>query len=354
MGIETTNPLFDDLNHVLDHTRDLWEELRGERIFITGGTGFFGCWLLESFCFACDQMNLKAKAFVLTRNPDAFKEKAPHLANHSAVNLQKGNILDFKFPEGAFPFVIHAATESSTALNRENSLLMFDTIVKGTQRALEFASIHGTRKFLLTSSGAVYGRQPSEITHIHETFTRAPDLMESGSVYGEGKRAAELLCCLFAKQSELETKIARCFAFIGPYLPLDAHFAVGNFVRDALRGGPVRIKGDGTPYRSYLYAADLAIWLWTILFKGNSCEPYNVGSDEDITIKELAQSVVENVNPGIKIEIAKKASLEDLPARYVPSVNFVKTMFNLREWISLETSIQKYADWYLKKNGFAK
>jgi dTDP-glucose 4,6-dehydratase len=347
MGIKTTNLLFDDLSHILDHTRDLWEELRGERIFITGGTGFVGCWLLESFCFACDQMDLKANAVVLTRNPDAFKEKAPHLANHSAVNLQKGGIIDFKFPEGAFPFVIHAVTEPTTPLNRENPDLMRNTIVKGTQRALEFASLCGTRKFLLTSSGAVYGRQPSDMTHIHETFTGVP-------VLGKPKLDAEELCCQFAKQSDLETKIARCFTFIGPYLPLDAQFAVGNFIRDALRGGPIRIKGDGTPYRSYLYAADLAIWLWTILFKGNSCEPYNVGSDEDITIKELAQVVVKTINPGIQIEIAEQASLKDPPARYVPSVNLVKSMFNLREWVNLETSIQKSADWYLKKNKSAK
>ncbi len=344
-----TNPLVDDLNHVLDHTRDLWEELRGERIFITGGTGFFGCWLLESFCFACDQLDLKSNAVVLTRNPDAFVKKAPHLATHSAVNLQQGNILDFKFPEGAFPFVIHAATEASAKLNRENPLLMFNTIVKGTRRALEFASTHGTRKFLLTSSGAVYGRQPSNLTHIPETYTGAPDPMEPGSAYGEGKRAAEMLCCLFAKQSKLEAKIARCFAFVGPYLPLDAHFAIGNFICDALRGGPIKIKGDGTPYRSYLYAADLAIWLWTILFKGNSCEPYNVGSEQDITIKKLAYLVVENISPGTQIEIAKQASPKDPPARYVPSINLANTMLNLREWVNLETSIQKCADLYIKR-----
>jgi dTDP-glucose 4,6-dehydratase len=349
MGIETTNPLLDDLNHVLDYTRDLWEELRGERIFITGGTGFFGCWLLESFCYACDQLDLKTKAVVLTRTPDAFKKKAPHLANHSAVNLQKGNILDFMFPEGSFPFVIHAATQASAVLNRENPLLMFDTIVNGTQRVLDFASLHETRKFLLTSSGAVYGQQPSDLTHIPEKYTGAPDPMDPNSAYGEGKRAAEMLCCLYAKQSDLETKIARCFAFVGPYLPLDVHFAIGNFINDALKSGLIVIKGDGTPYRSYLYAADLAIWLWTILFKGQSCRTYNVGSDKGFSIAEIAQHVAEQFQQKPTIRISGNANLGKPLERYIPAISRSKNELELMQTISLNDAINRTILFYRGK-----
>ena len=154
-----------DLDHILKHTSHLWEEVRGQNIFITGGTGFFGCWLLESFLWANDKFNLNAKAVVLSRSPEAFATRAPHLAGHSAVGLLKGDVRTFEFPEGDFRFVVHAATAASTKLNQENPLLMFDTIVDGTRRTLEFARTHGTRKFLLTSSGAVYGKQPPEMTH---------------------------------------------------------------------------------------------------------------------------------------------------------------------------------------------
>jgi dTDP-glucose 4,6-dehydratase len=339
-----TNPLTNDLNHILTHTKDLWEELRGQRLFITGGTGFFGCWLLESFIWANDKLDLKASAVVLTRNLDGFRQKAPPLAAHPAIQFHFGDVRSFEFPEGEFSYIIHAATEASAKLNQENPLLMFDTIVQGTKHTLEFAKFCKAKKFLLTSSGAVYGKQPPEITHIPEDYLGSPDLMNPSSAYAEGKRVAEMLCTLYAKQYAIETKIARCFAFVGPYLPLDVHFAIGNFIRDGIIGGSILIQGDGTPYRSYLYAADLAIWLWTILFKGKSCYPYNVGSDEDLTIADLAEVVSSIFESKVEVIIAKEPIPNKPAERYVPSVKRAFSELQLKPLISLRESLIRTAD----------
>ena len=280
-----SRPLFiEDLHHVLDHTRDLWEELRDGRIFVTGGTGFFGCWLLETFAFANSQLDLKAKLTALTRDPAAFRGKARHLSGHPSIDLWQGDVRDFKFPDGEFSHVVHAATTSGAPVAAKE---MMDTIVEGTRRVLDFAAGCNAQEFLLTSSGAVYGTQPPDLAAIPESYEGVPEEDDPKSVYGRGKRLAESLC----EKSGLDVKIARCFAFAGPHLPLDAHYAIGNFIRDALAGGPIRIGGDGTPLRSYLYAADLAIWLWTILFRGETNRPYNVGSGEAISIADLANLV---------------------------------------------------------------
>jgi len=335
------NRLAFDLDHILDHTRDLWDELQGERIFLTGGTGFFGCWLLESFAWANDRLGLKASTLVLTRNPDAFCKKVPHLAAHPAIQFYKGDIRSFDFPAGSFPYIIHAATEANAQLNIEEPLTMFNTIVEGTHHTLEFARKAGARKFLLASSGAVYGRQPPDMPLIPEDYGGAPDPTDPHSAYGEGKRAAETLGTLYTKQYEIEMKIARCFAFVGPYLPLDAHFAIGNFIRDGLRAGPIIVKGDGTPQRSYLYAADLAIWLWTILFRGRSCRPYNVGSEESLSIAELASLVSSTFSPEIPVTIKGRVDPEKPLERYVPNTDRAQAELGVESWIKLGESIQR-------------
>jgi dTDP-glucose 4,6-dehydratase len=339
-----------DMNHIFEHTTRLWEDIRGQNIFITGGTGYFGCWLLETLTRVNDRLNLAAKATVLSRNPNAFINKAPHLANHPSVHLIQGDVRDFQFPRGEYRLVIHAATEASARLNRENPLLMFETIVEGTRRVLEFARTHGTREFLLTSSGAVYGEQPPEMTHIPEDYLGAPDPMDLEGAYGGGKWSAEVLCRLYAHRFGLETKIARCFAQIGPYLPLDIHYAIGNFIRDAMRGDPILVNGDGTPVRSYLYAADLAIWLWTILIKGQPCHPYNVGSERSISIAELADLVRRQIAPRSKVVIARQAEPSPRRRRYVPSIERARSALKLETWIPLEEAIKRTAAWLKAAN----
>lgn len=335
-----------DLAHVLEQTRPLWEEARDQRIFITGGTGFFGSWLVESFAWANQNLDLNASATVLTRNPVAFARKAPHVAADTSIKVLQGDVRDFTFPDEEYAYVIHAATEASLHQAENAPLEMMTTVVDGTRHVLEFALARGTRKFLLTSSGAVYGKQPSDLTHIPESYMGAPDPLDPSSVYGEGKRMAEQMCVLYSAGAQLECKIARCFAFVGAHLPLDTHFAIGNFIRDAIEGNPIRIQGDGTPMRSYLYAADLAIWLWTILFKGTPLIAWNVGSENDLSIAELAREVSAAIHPGLEISIAREPVVGASRMRYVPSVRSAREHLNLRESTNLHEGIRRTARWY--------
>ena len=341
------NPLAGDLDHILTHTESLWEDLRGKCLFITGGTGFFGCWLLESFAWANDNLDFNASALVLTRNYDAFQKNAPHLAANPAIQFHIGDVRNFNFPGGEFSYIIHAASILASAkFNNADRLLMFDTIVEGTRHTLDFAAQCHAKKFLLTSSGAVYGKQPFGMPHVSEDYCGAPDPADPHSAIGESKRAAEFLCSYYSRRYGIETKIARCFSFVGPYLPLDIQYAIGNFIHDGLRKKPIIIKGDGSPYRSYLYAADLVIWLWTILFHGKICRPYNVGSEEEIDIHTLAKIVAQMVRPALEVRVMQKRVPNRPVERYVPSTYRARNELGVKQAISLRDSIKRTMEWY--------
>jgi dTDP-glucose 4,6-dehydratase len=340
------NPLSADLEDILDRTRPLWEELRGSRVFVTGGTGFTGCWLLESFAWVNQRLGLGAKMLVLTRNVERFRKKAPHLATHSDIQFHAGNLGNFDFPAGSFSHVVHAGTEWPAGPSDEEHETMRKAIVQGTRHALDFAASCGAKKFLMVGSGAVYGPQPPDMTHIAEDYAGTGDVSVKRTPYGEAKRLSELLCAEYSLPYGIETKIDRGFAFVGPYLPLDMNFAIGNFIRDAMAGGPIKIGGDGTPFRSYLYAGDLATWLWTILFRGASNRPYNVGSNQALSIAETAEAVASAFGGKIRIEIAKKPLCGQVPQRYIPDINRAVSELHLDQWTQLEDGIRATVKWH--------
>jgi dTDP-glucose 4,6-dehydratase len=352
------NPLCEDLDGILAASPDVWAPLRGEHVFLTGGTGYYGCWFLESFAHANATLDLRASVTVLTRRPEAFRAKMPHLAIDPSIRLVRGDIReldagDIRRQLGAqapdhFEFMIHAAAETDSRLYESDPFAMVDTIVQGTRAALEFAREAGVQRFLFTSSGAVYGRQPAGMTHIPEHYAGGPDpaLFDALNTYAEAKRMAETLCASWHAAYGLETMIARPFATIGPHLALDWHFALGNFLADALAGRDIEIKGDGTPYRSYIYAADQAFWLWTILFRGAPARPYNVGSSDGRPLREVAEIVAAAVCPARGMRIAKPADPARTPERYVPDVSRIKNELGVKETVGLTDAIDRTLRWH--------
>lgn len=341
--------LDDDLDHILTHTKNIWGEFRNQQIFITGGTGFFGCWLLESFARANDELGLNARALILSRNPERFKEKAPHLAAHRALRFHAGDVKDFDFPEGHFSHVIHASNEALNYVNEQNCKRMMESMSRAAKRVLDFAKICGARRVLFTSSGSVYGPQPAELIRIPESYVGKRNINDFRFAHGEGKYRAELLLGEYAQQYGMEAKIARCFSFLGPYLPLSEHYALGNFIRDGIQGRAILVKGDGTPIRSYMYASDLVIWLLTILVRGKSCEPYNVGSENSLDIKSLAMTVAHCFEKVRDVQVAIEPAQGKSPQMYVPSTEKARGELGLQQYIPLSEGIQKTLHWFAKR-----
>ena len=306
------------------------------RIFLTGGTGFLGKSLLKA-------LGGHVSTTVLSRNPAAFLQANPAFRHLPGLSFVHGDVRSFRFPDSNFSHVIHAATDTQRA---DGDLLAYhDEIVQGTRRVLDFALACKAERFLLTSSGAVYGPQAEGVDRIAEDAPQAPSTMDLNALYGQGKRSAEHLCSIYQTQFGLACTVARCFAFVGEFMPLNGSYALGNFIRDALAPdrAAIIVQGDGTPQRSYLHTDELAHWLLTILQKGTPCRPYNVGSDQAISLAELAHLVRDLLAPTKPVTIAQQATDSAGRSRYVPAIDRARDELDLTVRIPLAEAIRATA-----------
>ena len=327
--------------------------LNQSSLFISGGTGFFGRALLRRIAEINKHNNIKGSAVtVLTRNPDVFLKNYPEFSDEKWLKFCKGDILEGLKKISAegitYTHVLHAAADSTLG-PKMGSLERFEQIVTGTKNVLDFAVKVKAKRFLLTSSGGVYGSLPSNLESFQESYMGMADPLDPSNAYSVAKRLAEHLSSLYAEKYDLEVVVARCFAFVGPDLPFDAHFAIGNFIRDALKDRPIVINGDGTPMRSYLYQDDLADWLLALIDRGTSGVAYNVGSDQAISILDLAKLVKSNLSSNADIELMCSSDGNDvIRNRYIPSIEKIKRELNVEITVPLSKAIELTAQKHIK------
>lgn len=321
-----------------------WEGLRGAHLLLTGATGFFGVWLLSTLLHAERAHDLGVRVTILSRDPARFRRAFPAL-DHLRWRWLPGDVRALAPtvdpPAGPYTHAILGATAASAALNAADPLEMFGVIVDGTRASLR--ALPAAERVLFVSSGAVYGPQPPDLLRVPETHRGGPDPLDPGSAYAVGKLAAEHLVTAWGRARGVPVVVARAFAFSGPHLPLDAHFALGNFVRDAVAGRDVVVMGDGTPFRSYLDAAELAAWLWVLLTSGAGGRAYNVGSGDAIDIRGLAELVARL--GGVRADVRGVARPGVPAARYVPDVTRIADELGLTPRRSLEESVARMMAW---------
>ncbi|MES2940139.1 MAG: NAD-dependent epimerase/dehydratase family protein [Pseudomonadota bacterium] len=358
MGLSTATPgqapppgwqlARDDLDAVLESTEALWRDARGTRVLLTGVSGFVGAWLVETLLWANARLGLGMGVTLLARDVERLRAARPHWPRHAGVELFAADITAGPLPAGPHDLVLHGAAETNVRRDNPAPASMLMTSVTGTQRLLDACLPHPGTRFLFLSSGAVYGRQPSAHERLAETDPFGPDCASVQHAYGHGKRTAEVLVNCYASQGAVHGTSARCFAFSGPFLPLDSGFAVGNFVADALAGRPITILGDGTPLRSYMYGLDMAVWLWHILFRGRSGAAYNVGSPEAVSIAALAQRVRDIAGGASSpaTQVMTPPTPGRLPERYIPEVRRAMDELDLHITVGLDEGLRRMAAWH--------
>lgn len=319
----------------------LWDRLDGKHLLLTGATGFFGKWLLALLAER-RAMGLDVQVTVVSRDPQRFLVGNPFYRQAAWLHWLPGDIRQISLAQ-RFDLLLHAATDTSASAHRE-PLEIYDSILGGTRRMLNEVTRHGIDRVLLVGSGAQYGALSERAGPVCEDTRQACVSERAESAYGEAKRAAETLAALYAQRHGFELMHARCFAFSGAGLPLDGHFAIGNFVRDALYRDAIVLASRGEAVRSYLHGADLAVWLLGLLLLGTAGQAYNVGSDQAIGIADLARRVGACLAPGKPLRFLGHPVEASDRSFYVPDVQRARSI-GLDTWTSLDRSIENMARW---------
>ena len=277
---------------------------------------------------------------------NSFNKKSRRGKSQNAITgrtdcFHQGEVESFELPAEKFDAILHMATTSAEetfqGFSQTQKLRM---LFEGTQRVIELAQKSGAKRILFTSSGAVYGSQLCD--HIQETAKLHTDPLRAESGLALGKSVAEFLLSQASTESGLEVVIARCFSFVGPGIPMNLHYAIGNFIKNAIEGKPIVIRGDGSAIRSYMFMGDLICWLLKLLLDGKSGEAYNVGSNKPISILELAHRVSQLSSTASEVVVLGETQYTvGVPVRdvYVPSIDKASNLLNLNVPTELRQSL---------------
>lgn len=335
-----------DLETITNRASNDLQALVNKNLLLTGSTGFVGTWLASSFLFALETFNGNGTLTCVARSFDSLDATRSNFHSHPNVRLLKSDIRSLEIPDNQrIDLILHAATPASATHNALQPLDMISTIIDGQKRVMETAKNAKVQRVVFMSSGAVYGPQPTTQELLPTDWNGSPDITNPLNAYHEAKRLAELIGHIYAQEGSSEFVTARLFAFLAPYLPIDAHFAAGNFIKDALQGAPPAVRGNGNTVRSYQYGSDMATWIWAIAARGVNRNAYNVGSQDHLTIADLAGAV------------ARLAELQSVDAtysgdpnaqvsRYVPDVSQTMIELGVSNLHDLDSSILRTLQWH--------
>jgi nucleoside-diphosphate-sugar epimerase len=321
--------------------------LRDELLVVTGGTGFVGTWLTELVAHLNDAHAFRTQVHLIARRTEGFRVRSAHLATRDDVELAEHDVCDLVELPTDTGWLVHAAGSPDNRFHASDPVGTLQTFIHGTDAVmLAAARLERLRRVLHLSSGMVYGPQPLGLEAIRENHVGPSEFDAVVAAYPEGKRAAETVVAAHRSASRLNTITVRPFAFMGPAQALTAPWAVNNFLRDALHGGPIRILGNAETVRSYLYPTDMAVWLLVALVRGPNGAAYNIGSGTGVTLRELANRIATNAEGRVEVTEGGRGQRHTEPSRFVPDVSAARTDLGVRQTIDLDTAIRRTLTWH--------
>ncbi|MSU34524.1 MAG: NAD-dependent epimerase/dehydratase family protein [Pedosphaera sp.] len=335
-----------DTAAVLDGRTERLKPLAGTTIFISGGTGFLGTWLLELISALNAEHQFDIRVAIYSRSAPDFIRRHRHLGSCKAFRFLEGDIRFLTELPRETQYIIHAAALTDRRLFASNPTAVGEVNSLGTIRLLRAACLlEDLRNLLLVSSGLVYGPQSLAVERIKEESSNGFPCDNPNAIYSESKRFSEAFAASFVSETKVPLVIARPFAFVGPYQSLALPWAVTDFIRDTLAGRPIKIMGDGSTVRSLLYASDFAYWILAALACGQARHAYNIGSPEPVDLLSLAKMITQHFTPPPDI-LTRVGQSDHGTTRLVPCVEKARRELGVQLTVPLADAIQRTINWH--------
>jgi nucleoside-diphosphate-sugar epimerase len=330
---------------------DLAQRLAQHRIAVIGGTGFVGTWIAETVAALNDEMGCRVRLDVLGRTVNAWAAAHPHLASRSDIQLKAMDVRSaFELPRDV-TLVLYAAGVADPRTHASEPYRVHEAALLGISHALAAtARLELLHRFVNISSGLVAGGV-AQHQALKESDIGPLDFTRVHNVYAESRRAAESLVSAFASQYRIPVSTARAFTFVGPFQALDAPWALNNFMRDALSGQDIRLHGDGTTRRSYLYGSDAAAWLLRMLVDGADSAVYNLGGGTPFSHAEVAELVVQRTVPTPRLVLKSQQSDNGRGHDFFPNLQKVQADLGLRQAFDTQRGIDRTLEWHAQRLG---
>jgi dTDP-glucose 4,6-dehydratase len=307
-----------------------------KRVVITGAAGFIGSHLAETL------LDRDYTVVGIDNLLTGATENISHLVNRDFTFI-KHDVTNYMYVDGPVDFVLHWASPASPIDYLELPIPTLKVGALGTHKALGLAKAKGAR-FVLASTSEVYG-DPLEHPQ-KETYWGNVNPVGPRGVYDEAKRFAEAMTMAYHRYHGLDTKIVRIFNTYGPRMRLNDGRAVPAFMSQVLHNEDVTVFGDGSQTRSFTYITDLVDGIIKLMLSPEN-DPVNIGNPVEMTIKEIAETIIRMTGSASKI-VYKPLPTDD-PKQRRPDITRARTLLGWEPTVQLEEGLIKTIEYFRTK-----
>lgn len=342
--MSSNNIVSEDLEWIINDIKEFSKILENKQVLVVGGKGFLGTYFVKVLQTINTILEEPCEIIVLDNLITAKHKENFQDSNITFIEQDISQQFDISYD---INFIIHSASIASPIVYRKYPLKTIDVNYQGTRNLLDFARQKKIDGMLLLSSSEIYG-DPT-IIPTPESYWGNVSCTGPRACYDESKRLAETIAILYFQQFGVPVKIVRPFNVYGPYLNLDDGRIIPDFLKNSIQNSEIIIHSDGTPTRSFCYITDAMRAFFRVLFLGPNGSIFNVGNDEEISVRGLAEAIKAIINKPIDIKIQPSTDPNytvDNPQRRCPDLNNIKEKVGFSPQISLQTGIRRIYNWY--------